>query len=82
MGLIRVVVFGFAIWLAYRFYQVYKARVAAFDKQEPQSGTMIKCSECGTYVPKEKAISSGAQWFCCHAHQKDFEQANNRDNND
>jgi uncharacterized paraquat-inducible protein A len=82
MGLIRVIVFGLAIWLVYKFYQAYVARVASFDKQEKPTGTMIKCSECNTYIPKDKAISSGAQWFCCRAHQKDFEQKNNSDQRD
>ncbi len=82
MGLIRVIVFGLAIWLVYKFYQAYKARVSAYDRQEKQSGTMIKCSECGTYIPKDKAISSGAQWFCCSAHQKEFEQKHDSDQQD
>lgn len=82
MGLIRVLVFGFAIWLVYKFYLAYKARISAYNQQEAPTSAMIKCGQCGTYVPKDKAISSGAQWFCCHAHQKDFEQNARRDTDD
>jgi len=73
VGFIRVIVFGLAIWLLYKFYNAYKVRMAAMDSQEVKGGNMVKCSECGAYTPQNKAIESGAQFFCCRAHQKDFE---------
>lgn len=77
MGLIRVIVFGLAIWLLYKFYQAFKARMAAMDSQEVKGGAMVKCSECGAYTPQNKAIASGAHHFCCASHQRDFEAKRN-----
>ena len=73
MGLIRVLVFGLAIWLLYKFYTIYKARLAAMDSQEVKGGNMVKCSECGAYTPESKSIESGAHHFCCESHQRAFE---------
>lgn len=77
MGLIRVIVFGLAIWLLYKFYMAYKSRIRALDNNPVDGGSIVKCSQCGEYLPKSKSITSGAQHFCCSAHQKEYESNKN-----
>jgi uncharacterized protein len=35
---------------------------------------MVKCLQCGTYIPRKEAIISGTENFCCQQHQRDWEK--------
>jgi len=41
---------------------------------------MVKCLQCGTYIPGKEAIISGTDKFCCQQHQRDWEKGHR--NND
>jgi ribosomal protein S26 len=39
-----------------------------------KTDVMVKCLQCGTYIPKKEAIISGTDKFCCQQHQRDWEK--------
>lgn len=70
MGLIRLLVFGFAIWLLYRFFTAGKRRLT--ESRKLKSGAMVKCLYCDTHVPKDGAIDDDGLWFCSPEHRNNY----------
>ncbi|MBD9415618.1 hypothetical protein IB234_13730 [Pseudomonas sp. PDM16] len=54
-----------AIWLWRRFKRPAKP---ATKPQGEQPAPMVRCSQCGVHVPRDKAVSSGNSWYCSQAH--------------
>ena len=72
---IRVLIYllgiALVIWILIRLAK--KPRV---EQQAPRRvGDMVRCSHCGTYVPRHTAIQDGDRYYCCTGHQhEDREQ--------
>ena len=41
---------------------------------------MVKCLQCGTYIPRKEAIISGTDKFCCQQHYRDWENSHRNHN--
>lgn len=48
-------------------------KLASRNKTASPSENMLQCAECGTFVPKNEAITEGEQSFCCNQHQQDWQ---------
>jgi len=70
--LVELILLGFLIWLA---YEGLKARIRAFfspgpPAQRPKSSpgpsgeSLVRCAECGTYVPKSRGVVAGGAVYC------------------
>ena len=42
--------------------------------QSKKTDDMVKCLQCGTYIPRKEAIISGTDKFCCQQHHRDWEK--------
>lgn len=68
-----IVVF-FLVLLALRLVSVYKARDDAREEKDnkpsgkrddkPANDSMVKCVECGVYLPKATSIMKANGWSC------------------
>ena len=70
--LLELILFVFLLWLA---YEGLKARVRAFFSSSPpgprrpappaaQPETLVRCEECGTYVPKSRGLIGAGAVYC------------------
>ena len=37
--------------------------------QQQLSGKMVRCNQCGMYLPEEEALRSGEHWYCSREHR-------------
>lgn len=46
------------------------------EKKPRQVDKMVKCRQCGTYIPEQEAIESNGSQYCCEQHRRDAEEHN------
>ena len=56
-----------AYWLWRRFQQPSPRKETA---AEPEATPTVLCAHCGAHLPKDRALSTGEQWFCSPEHQR------------
>lgn len=75
MGLFRLIVVAAIVWLVLSLLKRWLAETPAADKPEPgRSQPMVKCAQCGLYIPEADAICEGEHCFCSAAHRQDFQR--------
>ncbi len=66
---IRVLIYllgiGLVIWILFRLARSPRAGKESTKKV----GDMVRCSLCGTYVPRAEAIQDGERHYCCSRHR-------------
>ena len=72
MPLIRIIAFAAIFWLLYRL--VLKLITVAQRPSEPprtggDSGTMVRCEQCGLHVPQGEALTKEGKSYCCEEHR-------------
>jgi len=74
--MIRLVIFGFLIYLVYRLFSGMfsgpRVRQRSTGKApQANSGKMVKCETCGLYVPESEAVTrhvhGRTEYFCSKA---------------
>lgn len=69
MPIVRILIIGFLVWLAL----VLATRVlnraklkqqTKKDQTESPAPRIVRCAECGTYIPEKSAISRNGKHFC------------------
>jgi hypothetical protein len=74
--MIRLIIFGFLIYLVYRLFSGMFSgpqigRRPADKPSQNNSGKMVKCETCGLYVPESEAVTRHTQgrteYFCSKA---------------
>lgn len=71
MGLFRLLIIIFLIWLAYYFVRrLLKAsqNKATRDKARKLEN-MVQCARCGLHVPEQEALRSHERYYCSAAHR-------------
>lgn len=69
---LRFVLFAFVAWVAFLFVRVYRGlkqpKKPAGDPRPQVGGVMVKDGICGTYIPREEALTEfrdGAEHYFC-----------------
>ena len=71
--MIRLLIFGFLIYLVYRLFigMISGPRVDKRPADQATAGRMVKCENCGLYVPENEAISrhhhGRTEYYCSKA---------------
>ena len=68
MGLSRLLVVGLLVWCGFVLWRRWRR---ATDRSAPpaRATRIVKCSECGVYVPEAEAHAQ-ADGFVCQAHRR------------
>lgn len=56
-----------AKWLKNVSAQVNAQNPSSTEKLN-QSETLVKCTACGTFIPKNRAIIANDEYYCCEEH--------------
>ncbi len=74
--MIRLIIFGFLIYLVYRLFSgmfsgPQVGRRPENNSPQANSGKMVKCETCGLYVPESQALThhtrEKTEYFCSKA---------------
>ncbi|MEJ2360626.1 MAG: PP0621 family protein [Gammaproteobacteria bacterium] len=71
MGLIRLLIYIFLIWLAISFFKrlLHSPSPSHTKKKPRQIESFVACHKCGLHIPQEEAIEHEGQYYCCKAHR-------------
>lgn len=72
MGLIRLIILGIVIYLAWQLIKRWQNRPSnQVDDDRPRrlDGNMVRCDHCGLFVPRDEAIESNGRHYCSEAHR-------------
>ena len=72
MGLIRLIILGVVIYLAWQLIKRWQNRPSnQVDDNRPGrlDGNMIRCDYCGLFVPRDEAIEADGRHYCSEAHR-------------
>ena len=71
MGLFRLLIIIFLIWLGYYFVKrLLKATHSKGPAQKPRKlENMVQCARCGLHVPEEEAIKLHERYYCSPEHR-------------
>lgn len=71
MGLIRLLIYIFLIWLAINFFKrlLHSPSPTRKKKKPKQIESFVACHKCGLHIPQEEAIEHEGQYYCCKAHR-------------
>lgn len=72
MGLIRLLIIGALIYIAWRVIRnlLNAPRQSDQPSQPPREELMRKCAQCGVHVPDHEAFSHNGKHFCSQEHQR------------
>jgi len=42
------------------------------EQGEPVAQDMVRCAQCGIYIPKAESLQADEHFFCCAAHRDTF----------
>lgn len=71
MGLIRLLIYIFIIWLAVQFIKrLLNPPARPHSKQKPkQVESFVACHKCGLHIPQQEAIESQGYYYCSKEHR-------------
>ena len=75
MGLIRLLVFVLAAWVAWKMFQNYKTKQARLRHEREKALSrerMVKCEYCQVHLPESSAVAHEEYWFCSSQHKARF----------
>ena len=66
---IRVLIYllgiALVVWILWRLAK----RPRVENKPGKRVGDMVRCTHCGTYVPRNEALRKGDDYYCCSQHR-------------
>ena len=69
MTLIRILIIALVAWLLLRMLKNWANRNSIEKKDNnAKIATVVPCQHCGLHVPKNEAIRSNQQYYCCQEH--------------
>ena len=75
MGIFRILIFGFVIWLLWFAFKRLKLTAASIKTQKQKKSvekttvtTVKQCAFCSVHVPEEEAIQKNDLYYCSKAH--------------
>lgn len=73
MGLIRLLIYLFIIWLAVSFFKRLLHSPAKSNPKKNNSSRQVEsfvaCHKCGLHIPQQEAIEHNGHYYCCRAHR-------------
>ncbi|NOR51790.1 MAG: hypothetical protein GQ470_04145 [Gammaproteobacteria bacterium] len=71
MGIVRLLIIGVAIWLAFSLFKRFSNRPSPSEKsiKAGSSKKMVQCKQCGLHIPVDEALLKGDDYFCCSEHR-------------
>jgi uncharacterized protein len=72
MGLIRLLIYIFIIWLAVSFIKrlLNSPPQTRQNKKKPkQVETFVACHKCGLHIPQQEAFEDQGRYYCSKAHR-------------
>lgn len=68
MGLSRLVVVALLVWVAWSLWRRWRRAGKRGSTQVNHGGRIVKCGECGVYLPETEARALGTAGFVCRSH--------------
>lgn len=76
MGLLRLIILAIVIYLVYQLIKRWRGNLPARTQHKAKDatgrrieGNMVRCHQCGLFLPKEESIQSGGKFYCSEAHR-------------
>lgn len=71
MGLIRLLIYIFIIWLVVSFFKrLLNSPPQPRRKQKPkQVEKFVACHKCGLHIPQQEAFEHNGRYYCSKAHR-------------
>jgi len=71
MGLFRLLIIIFLIWLAYYFVRrMLLANQTKTGRKKPgKLENMVRCAKCGLHIPEQEAVKSHERYYCSETHR-------------
>lgn len=66
--LLLLLLFALAVWLIWKSRRA-RARPRS-PQQQPDGERMVRCAQCGVYLPVSAAIEANKRHFCSLEHQR------------
>jgi uncharacterized protein len=63
--------------IAYKWWRSKQVSTRADQSSRPVEN-MVRCKQCGVYLPQSDACGNGSAWFCSAEHEREF-HAKNKD---
>ena len=70
LRIIALLLVGYLIWLWLR----PRRSVDAPPPSEQQALPLLRCAQCGTFVPETEVVRDGERTFCCADHRTKFRE--------
>ncbi len=64
--LVWIILISIAIWLWRRL----KGKTTQPNATPEANLPMVRCQQCGVFIPQTQAIQAGNDWYCSRAHQE------------
>ncbi|HKK14984.1 MAG TPA: PP0621 family protein [Gammaproteobacteria bacterium] len=68
--LLRLLIIAAVIWLAFKLLRPRPPRPKPRLATRRDGGRMVRCDDCGLYVPEKEAVSTGDHHYCSEAHRR------------
>jgi uncharacterized protein len=66
---IRVLIYllgiALVVWILFRLAK----KPGLENKPSKKVGDMVRCTQCGTFVPRNEAVQEGERYYCCEQHR-------------
>ena len=56
--------------LAYRMFRRWRSRRKPAQTKQIKGGQMVRCHQCGLFVPESEAVRSDKRVYCSEAHRR------------
>jgi uncharacterized protein len=70
MGLSRLLVVALLVWVVWSLWRRWRRARARGDAQVRQAVRIVKCAQCGVYLPEGDARALGDAGFECKSHDQ------------
>ena len=70
MNLVRLIILALAVWLAINFLRRL-TQPSSPHRPIASPKNMVRCADCGLYLPQAEAVTDQGRYFCCEQHRRD-----------
>ena len=72
--MLKLLLLALGIWLVLVLLKHYRRSVDAPRATKAQQEDMVRCAECGVYMPRSASILKNGAYFCCEQHSDHAKQ--------
>lgn len=66
--MLKLLLLAVVVWLVVVLLRHYRRGVDAPRAASPKPEDMVRCAECGVYLPKSASILKHGAYYCCEQH--------------